>query len=42
MVASSASSGSARSVAVSLLPIMAAVLTGFLVIGIALPVLPLM
>lgn len=41
MVASSVSSGSARSVAVALLPIMAAVLTGFLVIGIALPVLPL-
>ncbi|MGO4175823.1 arabinose transporter [Bosea sp. TAF32] len=41
MVSSSVSSGLARSVAVSLLPIMAAVLTGFLVIGIALPVLPL-
>uniref|UniRef100_A0A9E8CTZ4 Arabinose transporter n=1 Tax=Bosea sp. NBC_00436 TaxID=2969620 RepID=A0A9E8CTZ4_9HYPH len=41
MEASSVPSGSARSVAVVLLPIMAAVLTGFLVIGIALPVLPL-
>lgn len=41
MVSSSISSGPARSVAVTLLPIMAAVLTGFLVIGIALPVLPL-
>lgn len=41
MEASSASSRSARSVAVTLLPIMAAVLTGFLVNGIALPVLPL-
>jgi MFS family permease len=33
--------GPSRSVAVALLPIMAAVLTGFLVIGIALPVLPI-
>lgn len=41
MEASSVSSGPARSVVVTLLPIMAAVLTGFLVIGIALPVLPL-
>lgn len=41
MTPSSIGSGSARSVAVTLLPIMAAVLIGFVVIGIALPVLPL-
>jgi MFS family permease len=41
MPASAVSSGPGRPVAVTLLPIMVAVLTGFLVIGIALPVLPL-
>lgn len=41
MSVSSSSSQAARPVAVTLLPVMAAVLTGFLVIGAALPVLPL-